>query len=131
MVELRGVAKAGELINFEACMEIMDLLYEKEETSLLCTYSCPPHSLAASILFVGVENNAVHGFGDDLTNMGLPKSPNARCDICNDSPSTQIGVSNSSMGRLPASFSFSYRAITNAFYRCHYCLKKQCATPIN
>ncbi|RYQ86887.1 hypothetical protein Ahy_B10g106497 [Arachis hypogaea] len=59
MVELRGVAKAGELINFEACMEILDLLYEKEETSLLCTYSCPPHSLAASILFVGVENNTV------------------------------------------------------------------------
>ncbi|XP_057740936.1 cyclin-J18 isoform X2 [Arachis stenosperma] len=51
-IQIKGVAKAGELINFEACMEIMDLLYEKEETSLLCTYSCPPHSLAASILVV-------------------------------------------------------------------------------
>ncbi|KAL1292361.1 cyclin-J18 isoform X2 [Arachis ipaensis] len=51
-IQIKGVAKAGELINFEACMEILDLLYEKEETSLLCTYSCPPHSLAASILVV-------------------------------------------------------------------------------
>ena len=47
MVEFRGVAKVGELINFEACMEIMDLLYEKEETSILYR---SPHFLAASIL---------------------------------------------------------------------------------
>ncbi|XP_019459750.1 PREDICTED: cyclin-J18 isoform X3 [Lupinus angustifolius] len=45
--QIKGVAKVGELINFEACMEVMDLLYEKEETSLLYR---SPHSLAASIL---------------------------------------------------------------------------------
>ncbi|CAL0318521.1 unnamed protein product [Lupinus luteus] len=45
--QIKGVAKVGELINFEACMEVMDLLYEKEETSLLYK---SPHSLAASIL---------------------------------------------------------------------------------
>ncbi|XP_061375244.1 cyclin-J18 isoform X2 [Gastrolobium bilobum] len=46
-IQIKGVAKVGELINFEACMEIMDLLYEKEETSFLYR---SPHSLAASIL---------------------------------------------------------------------------------
>ncbi|MED6184841.1 Cyclin-J18 [Stylosanthes scabra] len=51
-IQIKGVAKIGELINFEACMEIMDLLYEKEETSLLYNNSSPPHSLAASILVV-------------------------------------------------------------------------------
>lgn len=45
--EFRGVAKVGELMNFEAGMDIMDLLYEKEETSMLYTN---PRSLAASIL---------------------------------------------------------------------------------
>lgn len=41
------MAKVGDLINFEACMEIMDLLYEKEETSFLYK---SPRSLAASVL---------------------------------------------------------------------------------
>lgn len=45
--EFREVAKFGNLVNFEACMDVMDLLYEKEETSTL--YSSP-HSLAASVL---------------------------------------------------------------------------------
>lgn len=44
---IRGVAKVGELVNFEACMDIMDLLYEKEETSILFS---SPVLLAASIL---------------------------------------------------------------------------------
>jgi hypothetical protein len=57
MVELRGVAKVGELINFEACMEIMDLLYEKEETSFLYR---SPHSLAASILVICTFVNYFH-----------------------------------------------------------------------
>ncbi|KAI5397261.1 hypothetical protein KIW84_063182, partial [Lathyrus oleraceus] len=48
-IQIKGVAKVGELISFEACMEIMDLLYEKEETSFLYR---SPHSLAASILVV-------------------------------------------------------------------------------
>lgn len=43
----RGIAKVGELVNFEACLDIMDLLYEKEETSVLYSSPC---SLAASIL---------------------------------------------------------------------------------
>ncbi|XP_057997138.1 cyclin-J18 isoform X2 [Hevea brasiliensis] len=47
LAQFRGVAKVGELIDFEACMDIMDLLYEKEETSVLY---CSPRSLAASTL---------------------------------------------------------------------------------
>ncbi|KAK8537370.1 hypothetical protein V6N12_043535 [Hibiscus sabdariffa] len=46
-IQFKGVAKVGELMNFEACMDVMDLLYEKEETSLLFSSPC---SLAASIL---------------------------------------------------------------------------------
>ncbi|XP_058183050.1 cyclin-J18 isoform X1 [Rhododendron vialii] len=46
-VEFEGVARVGQLVNVEASMDIMDLLYEKEETSLLY-YS--PRNLAASIL---------------------------------------------------------------------------------
>ncbi|KAI9074105.1 hypothetical protein K1719_043950 [Acacia pycnantha] len=45
--QIKRVAIVGDLINFEACMEIMDLLYEKEETSFLYKSPC---SLAASIL---------------------------------------------------------------------------------
>ncbi|AES60002.2 putative cyclin [Medicago truncatula] len=48
-IQIKGVAKVGELINFEACMEIMDLLYEKEKTTFLYR---SPRSLAASILVV-------------------------------------------------------------------------------
>jgi len=44
---IREVAKVGEQLNFEACMDMMDLLYEKEDTSLLYQSS---KSLAASIL---------------------------------------------------------------------------------
>ncbi|RDX83572.1 Type IV inositol polyphosphate 5-phosphatase 9, partial [Mucuna pruriens] len=46
-IQFMGVAKVGELISIEACMEIMDLLYEKEDMSFLFR---SPHSLAASIL---------------------------------------------------------------------------------
>ncbi|KAM0057297.1 putative cyclin [Helianthus debilis subsp. tardiflorus] len=41
------VATIGDHMNLEVCMDIMDLLYEKEETTTLYTSS---HSLAASIL---------------------------------------------------------------------------------
>ncbi|KAB2610005.1 cyclin-J18 [Pyrus ussuriensis x Pyrus communis] len=47
LLQFKGVAKVGELVNFEAGMDIMDLLYEKEETSMLYTN---PRSLAASVL---------------------------------------------------------------------------------
>ncbi|XP_038997288.1 cyclin-J18-like [Hibiscus syriacus] len=46
-IQFKGVAKVGELVSFEACMDVMDLLYENEETSLLFSSPC---SLAAAIL---------------------------------------------------------------------------------
>nr|XP_043607667.1 cyclin-J18 isoform X2 [Erigeron canadensis] len=47
LLQLREVATVGDHLNFEVCMDIMDLLYEKEETSILYN---SPLSLAASIL---------------------------------------------------------------------------------
>ncbi|KDP38176.1 hypothetical protein JCGZ_04819 [Jatropha curcas] len=47
LAQFRAVAKVGEFVNIEACMDIMDLLYEKEKTSILY---CSPRSLAASTL---------------------------------------------------------------------------------
>ncbi|KAK7834974.1 cyclin-j18 [Quercus suber] len=44
--QFKEVAKLGEVLNFEACIDIMDLLYERDETSVL--YSSP-RSLAASV----------------------------------------------------------------------------------
>ncbi|PIN04881.1 hypothetical protein CDL12_22582 [Handroanthus impetiginosus] len=49
LVQLKVVARVGELVKFEACMDIMDLLYENEETSVLCN---SPRTLATSILVV-------------------------------------------------------------------------------
>ncbi|XP_056864594.1 cyclin-J18 isoform X3 [Raphanus sativus] len=46
-IQFKEVAKVGELLDFEACMDMMDLLYMKEETSVLYRSST---SLAASIL---------------------------------------------------------------------------------
>ncbi|KAM4119861.1 hypothetical protein ACJW30_03G091500 [Castanea mollissima] len=45
--QFKEVAKLGEVLNFEACIDLMDLLYERDETSVL--YSSP-RSLAASVL---------------------------------------------------------------------------------
>ncbi|KAL5760771.1 hypothetical protein ACOSP7_019261 [Xanthoceras sorbifolium] len=47
LVQFKEVARAGELVSFEACMDLMDVLYEKEETLILYR---SPRSLAASIL---------------------------------------------------------------------------------
>lgn len=47
LTKLREVARVGEQLSFEACMDIMDLLYEKGETS---SYNCSSHHLAASIV---------------------------------------------------------------------------------
>ncbi|OWM83701.1 hypothetical protein CDL15_Pgr004131 [Punica granatum] len=44
--QFREVAKVGEHLNFEACLDVMDLLYE-EDTSIL---HCSPCSLAAAVL---------------------------------------------------------------------------------
>ncbi|KAF9597827.1 hypothetical protein IFM89_021912 [Coptis chinensis] len=47
--QFRQVARVGELVDFDACMDIMDLLYETEEMSRL--YDSPRY-LAAAILVV-------------------------------------------------------------------------------
>ncbi|XP_044494723.1 cyclin-J18 [Mangifera indica] len=47
LLQFKGVAKIGEFVSFEACMDLMDLLYEKEETSILYR---SPRSLATAIL---------------------------------------------------------------------------------
>ncbi|XP_071704470.1 cyclin-J18 [Rutidosis leptorrhynchoides] len=49
LIQLKEVATVGDHLKFEVGMDIMDLLYEKEETSAL--YSSP-NSLAASIMVV-------------------------------------------------------------------------------
>ncbi|KAL7132242.1 hypothetical protein ABFS83_12G058600 [Erythranthe nasuta] len=49
LIQLNVVARVGEHVKFEACMDVMDLLYENEETSVL--YSSP-QALAASIVVV-------------------------------------------------------------------------------
>ncbi|KAK4841801.1 hypothetical protein QYF36_010708 [Acer negundo] len=46
LVQFKEVARVGEFVSFEACMDLMDLLYEKEETSILYR---SPRSLAASV----------------------------------------------------------------------------------
>ncbi|KAI5677998.1 hypothetical protein M9H77_08948 [Catharanthus roseus] len=45
--QLKGISLTGECIKLEACCDIMDLLYEKEETFDLFS---SPRSLAASVL---------------------------------------------------------------------------------
>ncbi|KAI3467942.1 hypothetical protein Pfo_024605 [Paulownia fortunei] len=47
LVQLKVVARVGGHVKFEACMDVMDLLYENEEISAL--YSSP-QALAASIV---------------------------------------------------------------------------------
>ncbi|KAJ4750879.1 cyclin J18 [Rhynchospora pubera] len=46
-IQLRGLSKLGEIIEMDTCMEIMDLLYEEDTSSLFLTSF---DSLAASIL---------------------------------------------------------------------------------
>ncbi|KAF5960028.1 hypothetical protein HYC85_001237 [Camellia sinensis] len=46
-IQFKGIATVGKLVNFEACKDIMDLLYEKDQTSAL--YNSPKY-LAALIL---------------------------------------------------------------------------------
>ncbi|KAG6429399.1 hypothetical protein SASPL_107450 [Salvia splendens] len=50
LVQFKAIAQVGEHVKFEACMDVMDLLYENEETSVL--YSSP-EALAASVVVVG------------------------------------------------------------------------------
>ncbi|KAL3751121.1 hypothetical protein ACJRO7_012006 [Eucalyptus globulus] len=46
-IQFKEVAAVGKLLSFEACMDVMDLLYEKEDMTRLYR---SPHPLAASIL---------------------------------------------------------------------------------
>ena len=43
----REISKLGDLVNMDVCMEILDILYETEDTSWLFNFACP---LAASTL---------------------------------------------------------------------------------
>ncbi|XP_076885867.1 cyclin-J18-like [Bidens hawaiensis] len=47
LIQLKEVATIGDHLDLEVCMDIMDLLYENEETTTLYD---SPHSLAASVL---------------------------------------------------------------------------------
>ncbi|KAL5679766.1 hypothetical protein ACJX0J_006151, partial [Zea mays] len=47
LMHFREISKIGELLDLDVCMEILDILYETEDTSLL--FNCPC-SLAASTL---------------------------------------------------------------------------------
>ncbi|KAK9105855.1 hypothetical protein Scep_022699 [Stephania cephalantha] len=47
LIRFREISTTGGLVNFEACMDVMDLLYETEATSTLCR---SPASLAAAVL---------------------------------------------------------------------------------
>jgi hypothetical protein len=43
----REISKLGDLLSMDVCMEILDILYETEDTSWLFNFACP---LAASTL---------------------------------------------------------------------------------
>ncbi|KAK9091409.1 hypothetical protein Sjap_024586 [Stephania japonica] len=47
LIRFREISTIGGLVNFEACMDVMDLLYESEVASTLCH---SPASLAAAVL---------------------------------------------------------------------------------
>ncbi|KAF5185984.1 Cyclin-j18-like [Thalictrum thalictroides] len=49
LIQFRQLARVGELLNTEACMDIMDLLYETEEMSILYD---SPRFLAAAVMVV-------------------------------------------------------------------------------
>ncbi|KAL3650648.1 hypothetical protein CASFOL_007051 [Castilleja foliolosa] len=50
LVQFKAIARVGEHVKYEACMDVIDLLYEHEETTSLLHSS--PQALAASILVV-------------------------------------------------------------------------------
>ncbi|XP_028096862.1 cyclin-J18 isoform X2 [Camellia sinensis] len=101
-IQFKGIATVGKLVNFEACMDIMDLLYEKDQTSAL--YNSPKY-LAASILacaFTFLISNLIiqkcctcyvfllcNSFGSF-----------AGCFICYHSSKTEMGISCSSLGEV-------------------------------
>ncbi|WRX13207.1 Cyclin [Theobroma cacao] len=58
-IRFKGMAKVGELVSFEACMDVMDLLYEKEET-LLHMWSQSLNNSLSFLFFLGVSFSHVH-----------------------------------------------------------------------
>ena len=53
--KFREVAKVGELVNWEACMDVMDLLYEKEETTVFYRSPCSSAAAILVCLFLGMK----------------------------------------------------------------------------
>uniref|UniRef100_A0ACD5XDV6 Uncharacterized protein n=2 Tax=Avena sativa TaxID=4498 RepID=A0ACD5XDV6_AVESA len=47
LIQFREISKLGDLVNMDVCMEILDVLYETEDTAWLFNFACP---LAASTL---------------------------------------------------------------------------------
>ncbi|VAH88602.1 unnamed protein product [Triticum turgidum subsp. durum] len=47
LIQFREISKLGDLLSMDVCMEILDVLYETEDTSWLFDFPCP---LAASTL---------------------------------------------------------------------------------
>ncbi|XP_047085983.1 cyclin-J18-like [Lolium rigidum] len=47
LIQFREISKLGDLVSMDVCMEILDILYETEDTSWLFNFACP---LAASTL---------------------------------------------------------------------------------
>lgn len=85
-------------MKFEACMDVMDLLYENEETSVL--YSSPK-ALAASIVvctltFPQLQIRLTSHFHLLTLKKSLPSL--AGCCLCYYSTSAEVGVSCSSLG---------------------------------
>ncbi|KAI8004570.1 Cyclin-J18 [Camellia lanceoleosa] len=62
-IELWGIATVGKLVNFEACTDIMDLLYEKDHTSALHN---SPKYLAALMLACAFTFLIFVGHLDDM-----------------------------------------------------------------
>ncbi|KAI7991431.1 Serine/threonine-protein phosphatase 2A 65 kDa regulatory subunit A beta isoform [Camellia lanceoleosa] len=63
LYEFRGIATVGKLVNFEACTDIMDLLYEKDHTSALHN---SPKYLAALMLACAFTFLIFVGHLDDM-----------------------------------------------------------------
>ncbi|VAI07892.1 unnamed protein product [Triticum turgidum subsp. durum] len=41
LIQFREISKLGDLLSMDVCMEILDVLYETEDTSWLFDFPCP------------------------------------------------------------------------------------------
>ena len=85
----RTISKVGEHLNIHSCMDIMDILYETEESARLYDH---PHLLAAAILVCPIngKKSPYHG-----------KESRVSCAgnfLRSNSSNSALGVSDSSMG---------------------------------